>query len=127
MSSWAIRRGACSTARAYRSSLARSDEHPPKGSARCLPSPLAPDLFPERGYQQTTVAEIADAAEASKGTLFANFPSKEEIVFADTAPLRERLCHELRHRSSGLSAVDTLRAFVADHMIAPGPRALSAI
>jgi AcrR family transcriptional regulator len=73
------------------------------------------------------VAEIADAAEASKGTLFANFPSKEEIVFADTAPLRERLCHELRHRSSGLSAVDTLRAFVADHMIAPGPRALSAI
>ena len=80
------------------------------------------DLFAERGYQQTTVAEIAEAAEVSKGTLFAYFPSKEEIVFADTAPLRERLCHELRHRSNGLSAVDMLCAFVADHMITPGPR-----
>jgi hypothetical protein len=26
-------------------------------------------------------------------------------VFADTAPLREQLCHELRHRSNDLSAV----------------------
>ena len=51
---------------------------------------VALDLFAERGYQQTTVAEIAEAAEVSKGTLFAYFPSKEEIVFADTAPLRER-------------------------------------
>src|SRR6478752_6978354 len=83
---------------------------------------VALDLFAERGYQQTTVAEIAEAAEVSKGTLFAYFPSKEEIVFADTSPLREQLCHELRHRSNGLSAVDTLRAFVADHMIPPGPR-----
>jgi len=83
---------------------------------------VALDLFAERGYQQTTVAEIAEAAEVSKGTLFAYFPSKEEIVFADTSPLRDQLCHELRHRNNGLSAVDTLRAFVADHMITPGPR-----
>ena len=59
---------------------------------------MALDLFAERGYQQTTVAEIAEAAEVSKGTLFAYFPSKEEIVFADTSPLRDQLCHELRHR-----------------------------
>lgn len=85
---------------------------------------VALTLFAERGYQQTTVAEIAEAAEVSKGTLFAYFPSKEEIVFADTAPLREELHHELRHRSNGLSAVETLRAFVADHLIAPGPREL---
>jgi AcrR family transcriptional regulator len=83
---------------------------------------VALELFAERGYQQTTVAEIAEAAEVSKGTLFAYFPSKEEIVFADTLPLRDQLCYELRHRSNGLSAVDTLRAFVADHMITPGPR-----
>src|SRR6476659_3602597 len=89
---------------------------------RELIATVALDLFAEHGYQQTTVAEIAEAAEVSKGTLFAYFPSKEEIVFADTSPLREQLCHELRHRSNGLSAVDTLRAFVADHMIPPGPR-----
>jgi AcrR family transcriptional regulator len=85
---------------------------------------VALKLFAERGYQQTTVAEIAEAAEVSKGTLFAYFPSKEEIVFADTAPLREELHHELEHRSNGLSAVETLRAFVGDHLIAPGPREL---
>ena len=89
---------------------------------RELIATVALDLFAEHGYQQTTVAEIAEAAEVSKGTLFAYFPSKEEIVFADTSPLRDQLCHELRHRSNGLSAVDTLRAFVADHMITPGPR-----
>src|SRR3954453_16248362 len=83
---------------------------------------VALDLFAERGYQQTTVAEIAEAAEVSKGTLFAYFPSKEEIVFADTSPLRDQLYRELRHRSNGLSAGDTLRAFVADHMITPDTR-----
>src|SRR3954451_14497695 len=83
---------------------------------------VALDLFAKRGYQQTTVAEIAEAAEGSKGTLFAYFPAKEEIVFADTSPSRDQLCHELPQRSKGPTAVDTLRAFVADHMITPGPR-----
>src|SRR5262249_43771945 len=81
-------------------------------------------LFAERGYQQTTVAEIAEAAEVSKGTLFAYFPSKEEIVFADTAPLREDLCRELRHRTKGMSALETLRAYMTDHVVVPGEREL---
>jgi AcrR family transcriptional regulator len=81
-------------------------------------------LFAERGYQQTTVAEIAEAAEVSKGTLFAYFPSKEEIVFADTAPLREDLLRELRERSSGLSALETLRQRVTQHLSEPDEREL---
>ena len=85
---------------------------------------VALELFAARGYQQTTVAEIAEAAEVSKGTLFAYFPSKEEIVFADTAPLREHLCRELRQRSNGLSALETLRAYMSDHVVAPGEREL---
>ena len=85
---------------------------------------VALELFATRGYQQTTVAEIAEAAEVSKGTLFAYFPSKEDIVFADTAPLREELFHELRHREQGRSALETLRSYAADHMGAPAPREL---
>jgi AcrR family transcriptional regulator len=81
-------------------------------------------LFAERGYQQTTVAEIADAAEVSKGTLFVYFPSKEEIVFADTGPLREELLSELLLRPGSRSALETLREFVADHMVAPSEREL---
>ncbi|MEV1170452.1 TetR family transcriptional regulator [Nonomuraea sp. NPDC049784] len=43
-------------------------------------------LFLERGFDQVSVAEVAEAAEVSKRTLFAYFPAKEDLVvhrFAD--------------------------------------------
>ncbi len=41
-------------------------------------------LFQEKGYDETTVAEIAAAAEVSTKTFFNYFRGKEETVFADT-------------------------------------------
>ncbi|MEU6715516.1 TetR family transcriptional regulator [Nonomuraea sp. NPDC046802] len=40
-------------------------------------------LFTEKGYLQTTVAEIAAAAEVSSSTLFNYFAGKDDILFAD--------------------------------------------
>src|ERR1700676_1359510 len=73
---------------------------------------VALELFAERGYEHTTIAEIADAADVSPRTIFAYFPSKEDILFDDLAALQERLAQALRERPAGATALDALRQFI---------------
>jgi len=82
-------------------------------------SKVALELFTERGYEQTTIAEIADAAEVSPRTIFAYFPSKEDIVFCDLPDTEERLAQALRERPDGATALDTLREFIAASLLNP--------
>lgn len=46
-------------------------------------------LFEQRGFQETTVLDIAKAAGVSRGTVFNYFPYKEAILIAHLA---QRLC-----------------------------------
>jgi len=81
---------------------------------------VALELFAEHGFEQTTIAEIAEAAEVSPRTIFAYFPSKEDIVFYDLGEVQEQLAHALRDRPEGATTLDVLRAFIIGSL-APDP------
>ncbi len=87
-----------------------------KQRTRALIASVALELFGQRGYQATTVADIAAAAEVSERTVFTYFPTKEEILFSDHAVFRERLTEALERRPAGTSALDTLRDFVVENL-----------
>ena len=69
-------------------------------------------LFAERGFQATTVADIAEAADVAPRTFFAYFPSKEDVLFADFDETSEALAARLRDRPPGESTFDALRAWL---------------
>jgi AcrR family transcriptional regulator len=74
---------------------------------------VALHLFAERGYDETTLAEIAEAADVSPRTIFAYFQSKEDILFCDEPSVYDRLEQTLEQRPPGATTVDALREFVS--------------
>lgn len=64
-------------------------------------------LFEERGYDQVTVVEIADAANVSVKTLFTYFRSKEDLLFQDSG-LIVAIVSALRERKKGTTAVQAI-------------------
>src|SRR5256885_16781929 len=72
----------------------------------------AHELFAERGYHATTLPDIAEAADVSTRTIFAYFPSKEDIIFSDFALMKDALGQALAKRPEGQDALETERAFI---------------
>jgi AcrR family transcriptional regulator len=71
-------------------------------------------LFDERGYQATTVADIAEAADVAPRTFFAYFPSKEDVLFADFDETFDDLRSRLRGRPGDETTFEALRAWILD-------------
>src|SRR5229473_7291615 len=69
-------------------------------------------LFAERGYHATTLPDIAEAADVSTRTIFAYFPSKEDILFSDFPLRRTALAQALADRPEGGEALETMRTFI---------------
>lgn len=61
-------------------------------------SDAAITLFLEHGYNQVSVAQVAEAAEVSKRTLFAYFPTKEDLVVHRLADHETEIARVVRAR-----------------------------
>ena len=55
----------------------------PPGTSRSAVSRTALEMFAERGFEETTVDDIADALGVSRRTLFRYFASKNDMVWGD--------------------------------------------
>jgi TetR/AcrR family transcriptional regulator, regulator of mycofactocin system len=69
-------------------------------------------LFRERGFEQTTVDDIATELGIARRTLFRYFPSKNDIVWGDFDSVLDRLRAELGARDPAAPMLDTLREAV---------------
>lgn len=83
-----------------------------KQATRAAIESTALDLFAQQGYDETTLAQIAEAAGVAPRTIFSYFESKEDIVFADEPFFHQRLQDALLQRSAGQTTVQALRAFL---------------
>jgi AcrR family transcriptional regulator len=70
-------------------------------------------LFAERGYDETTIADIAEAADVSPRTIFSYYESKEDILFCDEGAFLEALAQKLRERPEGTTTIDAIREFLS--------------
>lgn len=64
------------------------------------------ELFVERGFEQTTVAEIAARAELTERTFFRHFADKREVLFAGQDELTAHVVAALAAAPAELSALD---------------------
>jgi AcrR family transcriptional regulator len=80
-----------------------------KQQTRLTISNIATRMFIERGFENVTVAEVAEAACVSVNTVFNYFETKEELFFDRGPEIEEAASRVVRERRRGESAVAALR------------------
>src|SRR3954468_13362722 len=62
-------------------------------------------LYVERGYDQTTVADIAQAAGLTSRTFFRYFADKREVLFAGSDALKDAMVEAAQDAAAPMEAV----------------------
>jgi AcrR family transcriptional regulator len=70
-------------------------------------------LFAERGFAQTTIAEIAEAADLGFGTFYRYFPDKEAVLEAVFDDVQGELDAALEPHQAEVGAADALQGLTA--------------
>ena len=76
-----------------------------KEATRQAISDIATELFLARGFDHVSVAEIAEAAEVSRMTVFNYFPRKEDLFFDREEESRQMLRTAFSERPAGEAPV----------------------
>ena len=71
------------------------------------------ELFVERGFEQTTVAEIAKRAGLTERTFFRYFADKREVLFAGAGTLQEFFVSTVASAPDSAAPIDAVAAAVA--------------
>src|SRR6201996_1917742 len=83
-----------------------------KEQTRAAITHTAIGLFLEHGFEQVSIAEIAEAAGVAKQTVTNYFPNKEDLVIRAQDGLIPDLAGAVRGRAPGESPVAALHRFV---------------
>jgi AcrR family transcriptional regulator len=70
----------------------------------------AMELYSERGFEQTAVAEIARRAGLTERTFFRHYADKREVLFAGSAQLQELLVGTLGRALATAAPIDAVTA-----------------
>jgi AcrR family transcriptional regulator len=68
----------------------------------------AMELFSEHGYEQTTVAEIAERAGLTERTFFRYFTDKREVLFLGSHHLEHAMAEALERAPASLAPIDAI-------------------
>jgi AcrR family transcriptional regulator len=80
----------------------------PNARGRLMQAAFA--LYGERGFEQTTVAEIAQRAGLTERTFFRHFADKREVLFAGADALQELLVTTVAKAPASLTPIDAAAA-----------------
>ena len=70
----------------------------------------AMELYVERGFEQTTVAEIARRAGLTERTFFRHFADKREVLFSGSASLEDLLVETVAKAPPEMAPIDAAAA-----------------
>ena len=80
------------------------------------------DLFVQNGYEETTVAQIADRAGLNRATFFRHFTDKREVLFGGEDVLADSFADGIRAAAPDATLTECLRAALAAAGTAMTPR-----
>jgi AcrR family transcriptional regulator len=71
------------------------------------------ELYAERGYEQTTVAEIAERAGVTERTFFRHFADKREVLFRGSGELQQLIVDAVQAAPAAATPIEAVTAGLA--------------